>query len=152
MVITTTHRYQMWNAFSCMLYRIRPGQQRYKISSHIFEIIKSEGSKIKSINFAGENNPMYGKTGINSPLFGVKKSAEHISNLSKSHKGHVRTVESKAKQSAAMKGRKQSQEHISKRIRAGRKHSPETIAKIKAARANQKNVRGIIQGELKFQD
>ena len=56
MVVETKQKYQMWNAFSCMLYRELPGKQRYKVSSRIFESIKTAGSKI-----AGEKNGMYGK-------------------------------------------------------------------------------------------
>jgi len=50
------------------------------------------------------------------------------------------------KRSEAMKGRKKSAEHLENwsNARKGHKHSPETIAKIKAARAKQKNVRGKI--------
>ena len=51
---------------------------------------------------------------------GYKKSKEHLENWKKSR-----------------------QENFEKR----KGHSPETIAKIKAARANQKNVRGIIESE-----
>ena len=53
------------------------------------------------------------------------------------------------KRSESMKGKEKSKEHIQKtvatRTKNGYKHSPETIAKIKEARANQKNVRGVIQ-------
>jgi hypothetical protein len=62
MAISKKHQYQMWNAFSCMLYRERPGQKRYKVSSRIFENIKKEGSKIKSWKMSGEKNPMFGNT------------------------------------------------------------------------------------------
>ena len=136
MVVETKQKYQMWNAFSCMLYRERPGQERYKVSSKIFESIKTAGSKIKSERFKGENNPMFGVKGEDHPAFGKKWSDEHRKNAGASHKGVVRSAESKAKQSAATKGRKQTTEHIAKRICTGEKNgmygkklTPEMIAK-----------------------
>ena len=77
MVVETKQKYQMWNAFSCMLYRERPGQERYKVSSKIFESIKTAGSKIKSQRFKGENNPMFGVKGKDHPSFGKDWSADH---------------------------------------------------------------------------
>lgn len=122
MVVDAKQKYQMWNAFSCMLYRERPGQDRYKVSSRVFESIKVAGAKIKSERFKGANNPMFGRKGESSPHYGKKKSAEHLAKLSESHRGVVRTLESRAKQSAATKGRKQSADHIAKRICAGEKN------------------------------
>jgi hypothetical protein len=122
MVANTKEKYQMWNAFSCMLYRENPNQERHKVSSRVFENIKFVGAKIKSENFSGKNNPMYGKKGILSPHYGKKKSAEHIANLSKSHKGQTRTIEARAKQSATTKGRTQTQEHVEKRKCVGSKN------------------------------
>jgi hypothetical protein len=122
MVSNKKEKYQMWNAFSCMLYRENQNQERHKVSSRVFENIKSFGAKIKSEKFSGKNNPMYGRIGILSPFYGKKKSAEHIANLSKSHKGQTRTVEARAKQSAATRGRTQTQEHIEKRKCVGSKN------------------------------
>lgn len=135
MVDNKKQKYQMWNAFSCMLYRENPNQKRHKVSSRVFENIKSVGAKIKSEKFSGKNNPMFGKRGDLSPHYGKKKSAEHIANLSKAHKGKTRTAEARAKQSATTKGRKQTIEHIEKRKcvgskngRFGYKMTPEEIA------------------------
>ena len=51
------------------------------------------------------------------------------------------------KRSESLKGRKKSKEHLENwsKSRKGHKHSPETIAKIRAARAKQLNVRGVAQ-------
>ena len=51
------------------------------------------------------------------------------------------------KRSKALTGKKKSKEAVDnwRESRKGYKHSPETIAKIKAARAKQKNVRGILR-------
>lgn len=108
-------KYKMWNAFSCMLYRETDSQQRYKISSKVFENIKKEGSKIKSNRFSGENNPMYGRRGKDHPSFGKTVSAETKIKQSIAHYGQTRSLESRQKQSAKTKGRKQSDIHIQNR-------------------------------------
>ena len=122
MVSDTKQKYKMWNAFSCMLYRENLNQERHKISSRAFENIKSIGAKIKSEKFTGKGNPMYGKRGELSPHYGKKKSAEHLEKLSVSHKGFVRSMESRAKQSGSMSGRVQTPEHIEKRKCVGTKN------------------------------
>jgi hypothetical protein len=155
MVSTTKHKYQMWNAFSCMLYRENASQQRYKISSRKFEIIKQGGSQIKSERFSGKNNPMYGKRGDLSPHYGKIWTDEHRRNASESHKGQLRTAEARAKQSASTRGRKQTLEHIEKRKcvgskngRFGYKMTPEEIAQRTASAKRNRLLKA--QGELKF--
>jgi len=154
MVINTKQKYQMWNAFSCMLYRELPGKQRYKVSSRVFENIKIAGSKIKSEKFKGKNNPMFGRRGKDHPAFGKEWSDEHRLNASLSHQGLLRSAEARAKQSATTKGRKQTAEHIAKRICAGEKNgmygkklTPEMIAKrtatLKANKLAKKLVAGV---------
>lgn len=115
MVSNKKHRYQMWNAFSCMLYRELPDKSRYKVSGRVFDNIKKEGAKIKSIKFSGSGNPMYGRKGAAHPAYGKKWTDEHRKNSSTSHKGYIRTLESIQKQSKKTKGRKQSSEHIANR-------------------------------------
>ena len=115
MVENTKHRYQMWNAFSCMLYRELPGNNRYKVTGRVFENIKKEGAKIKSIKFSGSGNPMYGKRSELNPLFGIKKSPEHIEKIRQGNLGTIRSLESRDKQSKKMRGRTQSPEHVTNR-------------------------------------
>jgi hypothetical protein len=157
MVDHKKHKYQMWNAFSCMLYRENLNQERHKVSSRVFENIKSAGAKIKSEKFSGMNNPMYGRRGKLSPHYGKVWTDEHRKNASDSHKGQTRTAESRAKQSAATKGRKQTLEHIEKRKmvgennpRFGYKMTPEEISQRTASLKRNKLLKA--QGELKFQD
>ena len=153
MVSSKKHQYQMWNAFSCMLYRERPGQKRYKVTGKIFENIKVTGSKIKSVRMSGAGNPMYGKRGANHPAYGKKWSEEHRKNASASHKGVIRTQESRAKQSVSMSGKKQTQEHIEKRKcigvkngRYGYKMTPEEIAQRTATLKKNKLAKKLAQG------
>jgi hypothetical protein len=157
MVDHKKHKYQSWNAFSCMLYRENLNQERHKVSSRVFENIKSAGAKIKSEKFSGMNNPMYGRRGKLSPHYGKVWTDEHRKNASDSHKGQTRTAESRAKQSAATKGRKQTLEHIEKRKmvgennpRFGYKMTPEEISQRTASLKRNKLLKA--QGELKFQD
>ena len=138
MVKETKKQYQLWNAFSCMLYRERPGQERYKVSSKIFESIKIAGSKIKSERFKGENNPNFGKRGTLSPIYGTKQSPEHIEKLRKTRIGKKRSEESIKKQKLKISGKSKNTDHKKKISEAlmgdknpmyGKKLSPETIAK-----------------------
>jgi 5-methylcytosine-specific restriction endonuclease McrA len=76
MVENVKHKYQMWNAFSCMLYRENDNQERYKVNSKIFENIKKEGFKIKSIKFSGKNNPRYGIRREAHPSYGKELSID----------------------------------------------------------------------------
>lgn len=87
---------------------------------------------------------------------GKKHSPETIAKMRESCKKRTErqrvdgTIErANKKRSEAMKGKKKAPEAIEnwKKSRSGYKHSPETIAKIKAKRALQKNVKGIIKSE-----
>ena len=87
---------------------------------------------------------------------GKKHTPETITKLKESCKKRTErqradgTLErANKKRSEAMKGKKKTPEAIEnwKKSRRGYKHSPETIAKIKAKRALQKNVKGIIKSE-----
>jgi hypothetical protein len=156
-MVTGAAKYKMWNAFSCMLYRENPHQERYKVSSRVFANIKSSGAKIKSEKFKGKGNPMFGKLGELSPHYGKKQTDEHIAKLVATRIGKTRSAESRAKQSAATKGRKQSQEHIEKRKMCGEKHprfgykmTPEEIEKRTATLKKNKLAKKLAQGELKF--
>ena len=56
---------KMLLALQCMQ-RIGPGQQRYatKITSRVYEHLKSELSPLQSARRKGQNNPMYGKSAV----------------------------------------------------------------------------------------
>jgi hypothetical protein len=85
MVSLKKHQYQMWNAFSCMLYLENREQHRYKITGQKFEIIKKEGSKIKSWKMRGEKNPMFGKTHSEESRLKISKAhaGKLVSNITK---------------------------------------------------------------------
>ena len=108
MVSDTKQKYQMWNAFSCMLYRERPGQDRYRVNSKTFECIKKSGSTIKSKMWSGKGNPMYKKIHstesrekMSVAATGRIKSEEHKKNLSDSTKGKLKSESHKEKLKAA---------------------------------------------------
>ena len=101
MVSTTKHKYQMWNAFSCMLYRENSSQQRYQISSKKFETIKKAGADIKSQLWSGENNPMYNKT----------HSAESREKMKIAATGRIRSDEYKENLSNSLKNKPKSKKH-----------------------------------------
>ena len=101
MVENTKHRYQMWNAFSCMLYRENVSQERYKVTSKIFENIKKEGAKIKSVKYSGSNNPMFGKT----------HSEEAVDKIRKTHLGKKRTEQACKNISLSRLGKSKSESH-----------------------------------------
>lgn len=155
MVVGTKEKYQMWNAFSCMLYRENGNQQRYKINSRAFDLIKKQGALIKSAKWSGKGNPMFGKKGELSPLFGRKQSPEHVETLRKIKTGKTRSEESKRKQSLSSKGKKQNSEWIEKRKlfgssngMFGKKLSPETIAKRTATLKANKLAKKLAKGEI----
>lgn len=93
--------YKMNNAFSCMLYRENDAQQRYKISSKVFENIKKNISVSRSLYFSGKNNPMYNKT----------HSEEARKKISTTHKGKTVSVETKQKLSTIHLGKSKSESH-----------------------------------------
>jgi NUMOD3 motif len=101
MVSETKQKYQMWNAFSCMLYRENSGQARYKITGRVFENIKKEGAKIKSIKFSGIHNPMYG----------VSRSQESKKKQSNSAKGRIVLDSTREKLRKNMLGKSKTESH-----------------------------------------
>ena len=101
MVENKKHKYQMWNAFSCMLYRENVSQERYKVTSKIFENIKKEGAKIKSVKYSGSNNPMFGKT----------HSEEAVDKIRKTHLGKKRTEQACKNISLSRLGKSKSESH-----------------------------------------
>lgn len=101
MVKNKKQKYQMWNAFSCMLYRENNNQKRYRVSSRTFENLKTNNSRLKSEMWIGKNNPMYGKT----------HTDEAKEKISKTHLGQKRSSEAKEKMSQAKKGKSLSESH-----------------------------------------
>lgn len=89
MATTKKHRYQMWDAFTCMLYRENRHQERYKVSQTLH--------KQKSIKFTGEGNPVYGKT--HNANAKKKISETHLGSTKKKisdlHKGKLKSEKHK---------------------------------------------------------
>lgn len=101
MVESTKHKYQMTNAFSCMLYLENKFHKRYKINSRTFENIKKKISIVRSKYMSGSNNPMYKKS----------HSLETRKKMSESKKGKTFSLETKEKISKALKEKPKSVEH-----------------------------------------
>lgn len=94
----------MWNAFSAMLYWHNERQERVKISPIKYQLIKTKLSKQKSLNFSGENNPMFGRkhTDIARYKMSNSRKGHEVSlttreKISKIHKGKVVSEETKEK-------------------------------------------------------
>jgi hypothetical protein len=89
--------YKMLNALR-MMRAEKHGQQRYetKITARVYESIKKEYAELQSILRSGEGNGFYGKT----------HTEEARRRISEANKGRVQPPEEKAKQIAAITGRK----------------------------------------------
>lgn len=101
MVDDTNDKYKMANAFSCMLYRQNDNQHRFKITPKVFEIIKKNLSKSKSIKFSGKQNPMYGK----------KHSEVSKNKIAEGNKNKVVSEETRTKLSLLHRGKRKSEDH-----------------------------------------
>jgi hypothetical protein len=90
-------RYKMLNALR-MMRAEKHGQQRYAtaITSRVYESIKQEYAELQSILRSGEGNGFYGKTHTN----------EARRKISEANKGRIQPLDEKAKQIAAITGRK----------------------------------------------
>lgn len=89
--------YKMLNALR-MMRAEKHGQQRYetKITARVYESIKKEYAELQSILRSGEGNGFYGKT----------HTEEARRRISEANKGRVQPLEEKARQIAAITGRK----------------------------------------------
>ena len=94
---TGEDRYKMLNALR-MMRAEKHGQQRYEtaITSRVYQSIKKEYAELQSILRSGEGNGFYGKT----------HTDEAKRRISKANKGRIQSSEEKAKQIAAITGRK----------------------------------------------
>jgi hypothetical protein len=96
---TGEDRYKMLNALR-MMRAEKHGQQRYEtcITARVYESIKKEYAELQSVLRSGEGNGFYGKT----------HSEEAKRRISEANKGRVQPPEEKARQIAAITGRKRS--------------------------------------------
>ena len=96
---TGEDHYKMLNALRIMRAE-KHGQQRYqtRITARVYESIKKEYAELQSVLRSGEGNGFYGKT----------HSDEAKRRISEANKGRVQPPEEKARQIAAITGRKRS--------------------------------------------
>lgn len=87
-------------------------------------------AKLSKAN-SGPNNPMYGKTGEKSPVFGRKHSKETKEKIGAAHKGKIISEETRQKMSKGSKGKKHTQETIKKMSRARKGKGPSYQTRIK---------------------
>jgi len=94
---TGEDHYKMLNALRIMRAE-KHGQQRYetKITARVYESIKKEYAELQSILRSGEGNGFYGKT----------HTEEARRRISEANKGRVQPPDEKARQIAAITGRK----------------------------------------------
>lgn len=98
---TGTQNRSMWHAAWKMANQKRKYQDRYIVTSKIYEIIKIANAKALSESNTGK--PVLSRRGITN-------SIEHNEKLRQANLGKTRSAESIAKQSATMTGRKRSAE------------------------------------------
>jgi len=94
---TGEDHYKMLNALR-MMRAEKHGQQRYetRITARVYESIKKEYAQLQSVLRSGEGNGFYGKT----------HNDEAKRRISEANKGRVQPPEEKARQIAAITGRK----------------------------------------------
>jgi 5-methylcytosine-specific restriction endonuclease McrA len=106
------NRSKMWNALNLMINAHRDYQKRYVPNGRVYQTVKEELSKIRSKQFSGKNNPMYGKEFTEEHRAKLREAAkhkvrtkEHNRNISLSQLGRVQTEETKRLMKEAHKHR-----------------------------------------------
>ncbi len=78
---------------SKMLYAWNIMKNKTNLTGLDYNVIRKEFIDECRVRNSGENNPMYGKIGIDNPLFGRKHTEETKQKISKGNKGKKRTEE-----------------------------------------------------------
>jgi len=76
-----------------------------KFSSRTLANIKEKLSVPLSKRYSGEGNPMFGRKGELSPIYGKKQTEEHRRKISEALKGKIRSEEHRKNLSKSLKGR-----------------------------------------------
>jgi hypothetical protein len=114
-----------------------------KFSSRTLANIKKNLSVPLSKKYSGEGNPMFGRKGELSPIYGKKQTEEHKRKISEALKGKVRSEEHRKNLSKSLKGRvidESWRKHISEGGK-GRIFSEETKQKMRESLRNSENVK-----------
>jgi hypothetical protein len=144
MVTGKRNEWKMINALGHMMWSENKNQERFKVNARTYELLKKKHSEWKSWALAGERNGMHGrklsdeqKKAISERNTGWQPTDEMRKKISDSKKGKSRSIETKRKISETKKLKKLSAGENNPMH--GRKHSPETIEKIRQAALKRKN-------------
>lgn len=103
---------KMWHAAWNMLNRKRLYQDRYKVTSRIYEFIRKNNAKALSQANTGKPSKLKGRVitpewreKLRQANLGKKRSAESVAKQSSTMKGRVRTMEEREAISKGLKGR-----------------------------------------------
>lgn len=143
MVSGKRNQWKMINALGLMMWKENPNQERYKVNSRTYELLKKKHSEYKSWANSGEKNGMFGrkwteeqKQKIREQNTGWQPTVEMRSKISSSKIGKSRDSETKRKISET-KLKKNSSKGENNPMYV-KKHSPETIEKIRQAALKRK--------------
>ena len=119
----------MWMHFGCHTGLHTTGKH-YNRGKHCSDDHKRKISEALQGRMVGDKNPMYGRRGKNSPLYGRHHTDDRKRKISMALRGRERSEETRKKLSIAGKGRKFSKEHIA-RLQLSRKIGKGNYAEIK---------------------
>jgi hypothetical protein len=136
-------QWSMVNALGFMMWSENQHQERCRVNARLYEQLKQKHSNMKSWANSGERNSQYGKKWSEERKQAFKEkralqapiSAEAREKIRQSKLGKPRSEETKRKISE----KKKIQNAGKNNPMYGRKHSPETIAKLREAALKRKN-------------
>jgi hypothetical protein len=142
MVKGKRNQWKMMNALGYMMWSENENQERYRINARTYELLKQKNSLLRSWAMSGERNGMYGrklteeqKQAISERNTGWQPTDEQREKIRQYRLGKKWTEEQKKMMGERRKGKTAGE----KNGMYGRKHSPETIEKIRQAALRRKS-------------